>query len=170
MEFEEAPKESKPLVIILSTIACFMYAYGVYIACAYSLEKTTNSNGETSQTIKDIAPILHTTILSLAAVFSANLGALLGKAIAKPGSYYADTKNWRIWNVILNLFQNTIYVRILAAYFYIISLVACCVVYGINHFDAPGANYTVPLVQQLAVSFLGVLTVALGLALNVETK
>ncbi len=163
--------QPKPLVVFLSIIACLIYSYGIYLACKYSLLFKKLPNGTIEQIQKDIPTLLSTTVMGLAAVFSANLGALLGVAIAKPGSNFADTKSWRIWNVLLNLLKDTMNVRILASYFYIFSLIACCIVYAINQLDDTNAKYyTVPIVKQVAVSFLGVITIVLGLPLNVEVK
>jgi len=134
------------LISFILLLGCAAFLYGVWKACFLSW---------TSTGYPDQMPVfLSGVVTTMAAVFSTNLGAVLGISITQPSSAFRIKGAWNP----LNLFTSPTptVVQTTACYIYILSLIAAAIVWAKRDFD-PDANHLVPLIPVLTKSLLGVM-------------
>jgi len=133
------------LIGFLFSVGCLAYLYGIYKACAISLQK--------NPVLSDMSPFLSSIVTSIGAVLATNLGAVLGFTISDPNSALAEAAR-NPFSVFSNPTPSN--EQVMACFLYVLTLFAVSVVWGIKKFtDDP--LQVVPTVPQLTKTFLGVI-------------
>jgi len=153
------PKPITFLLSVLIALGCATFAYGIFKACAVSLQRVPDLS---------LMPLfLASAVTSIAAVLATNLGAVLGIAIANPQSLYRQRKSWNPLRAFTN--PNPTVWQTLACYVYIIGLLAAAVVWGIKNFTTDNKQI-VALIPEMTKSLLGVIVGALAVSLNTSNS
>lgn len=147
------------LLGLLLLIGCLAYLYGIGYACVISW------NSE--KTNFEIPSFLSNTLTSLAALFSTNLGAVLGISASNPNSRLRKTEAWNPLKTWKN--PSTPDFQVIICYVYILSLFACSIVWAHREFTTD-VNKINALIPELTKSLLGVVVGVLALSLNHEKE
>ena len=149
---------SKPILYLLAFLiftGCVAFIYGISQAC---IKSWPMANGDY------LIPIfLSSTVTSIAAVLSTNLGAVLGITISNPTSSLRNLKTWNPINLFINP-SPTVF-QTVACYVYIVSLTAAAIVWAHRQFVSENI---VPLIPELTKSLLGVIVGVLAISLNTQ--
>jgi hypothetical protein len=151
---------NKPITYLLGVlifIGCGTFIYGIVLACIHSWPCT---NG-----LYEIPPFLSSTVTSIAAVLSTNLGAVLGIAATNPNSGFRDSSAWNPISFFTNPTPSVI--QTIACYVYILALIIAAIVWAHRDFIAD-ASKIVPLIPELTKSLLGVIVGVLAISLNTQ--
>ena len=147
------------LLGLLVFLGCAVFIYGITQACILSWSPDNNNY--------EIAPFLSNSVISIAAILSTNLGAVLGISLSKSVSRFEDSANWNPARFFTD--PNQANIQIIASYIYIIALLGAAVVWVHRDFITDTSNI-VPLIPQLSNSLLGVIVGVLAITLNVEQQ
>lgn len=149
----------KPIIILLAIICllgCAVFIYGIGLACIFTLENKPS----------EVYPsFLASTVTSIAAVLSTNLGGVVGIAIVTPQSTLRDRKAWNPLRLFTDPSPTS--VQVVACYIYIVALVAAGVVWAMKSFVETAQIAT--LIPQLSKTLLGIIVGVMALSLNQNT-
>lgn len=147
------------LLGFLALLGCVAFVYGVGQACVKSWPHGTADY--------DLPEFLSSTVISIAAVFATNLGAVLGISVNNPNSILKEKE---VWNP-LSIFRNPspLNFQIIACYIYIVALIASSIVWAHRDFTNEVGVIT-PLIPELSKSLLGVIVGALAVVLNAQNS
>ena len=149
------------LLGLLVFLGCGLFAYGIGQACILSWSPNNSSY--------DMASFLTSSVTSIAAILSTNLGAVLGITFSTPDSNSRFKRNEsENWNPI-SFFKdpNQTNIQIIACYVYILSLIVAGIVWAHRDFITE-TNKIVPLIPDLTKSLLGVIVGVLAISLNTK--
>ncbi len=149
------------LLAILLLIGCVAYLYGVFYACYISW--AANKPPESYV----LPSFLANTLTSLAALFSTNLGAVLGISSSNPNSRLRKTEAWNPLKTWKN--PSPPEFQVIVCYVYIISLFACSIVWAHRNFDTDVTQINT-LIPEMTKSLLGVVVGVLALSLSNEKQ
>lgn len=140
------------LLVILGTVASLGY---LFVLCK-SIGVSLYCYGKDCV----IADYLADFATASSILLTANVGAVLGISISKPGSKFRLVK---IWNPLRTLIQPSFAsVQTLACCIYLTGLIACLFVYGIKDFNDQNV---VPVIVQQAKSLSAILVAVLSVLL-----
>ena len=143
----------KLLIGILVFIGFIFYFYGVWQACAISLEEI--KPGKTPRVMPEF---LASVVTAIGAVLATNVGAVLGIAITQSASKYRLSKSWNP----ANFFSQTETMQTVACYVYIICLFGAAIVWGKENFRTD----VVTIIPEMAKTLLGIIVGCLAISLN----
>lgn len=153
---------NKPISYLLGFlifVGCGAFVYGIALACIVSWP--------TDSTNYEIAAFLSSTVTSIGAVLSTNLGAVLGITVTNTGSRFSDTREWNPIRFFSN--PSPTIIQIMACYVYILALIVASVVWAHRDFTVE-ANKIAPLIPELTKSLLGVIVGVLAISLNKNSQ
>ncbi len=149
---------NKPIAYLLGFlvfIGCGAYVYGIAQACIKSWPKDGADY--------EVAAFLTSTVTSIAAVLSTNLGAVLGITVSNPTSKFRTTEAWNPVSFFKSPSPSVI--QTIACYVYILSLITAGIVWAYRDFTED-PDKIVPLIPELTKSLLGVIVGVLAISLN----
>lgn len=147
------------LLAILLLIGCLAYLYGIGYACVISWSANLPIESYA------LPSFLSNTLTSLAALFSTNLGAVLGISSSNPKSRLRNTEAWNPIKTWKN--PSPPEFQVIICYVYIISLFACSIVWAHRNFDTDITKINT-LIPEMTKSLLGVVVGVLALSLSNE--
>ena len=149
------------LLGLLLLIGCIAYLFGIGFACVQSW-----SEGRTSY---ELPAFLSNTLTSISALFSTNLGAILGISAVKNNTNFNDTATWnpaKTWRKIKKWENPSMSeFQVILCYVYIFALFSCSIVWAHRSFetDVTQVNTIIP---EMTKSLLGVVVGVLAFSLN----
>lgn len=144
------------LKVLLISLACISFIYGIYKACKISLEK------EPDLTL--MPAFLSNLVTSIAAILATNLGAVIGITVINDNSEFRNLSTWNLTNLFSENAPSAW--QALACFIYILGLLAAAIVWAIKNFTSDEKK-VVSLIPELTKSLVGVVVGVLAISLNV---
>lgn len=149
------------LLGLLLVIGCIAYLWGVGFACTQSWSPNNSTY--------EIPSFLSNTLTSISALFSTNLGAILGISTQKNDTNFSDTATWNPAKTWLKVkkWENPSMAefQVLLGYVYIIALFICSIVWAHRGFETEVTKVNA-LIPEMTKSLLGVVVGVLAFSLN----